>query len=66
MVDALSKTTRSMESLQHCKLLDAHWLERSKIGGFFAFMEAMSSFIDMIKGNKFNDEKLSQICDMAM
>ena len=34
-------------------------------GGFLACVEAKSSFLDNIKGNKFADEKLSRIRDMV-
>ncbi|XP_069147035.1 uncharacterized protein [Solanum lycopersicum] len=41
-------------------------LEVLEKGGFLAFVEAISSFLDKIKGKKFTDEKLSRIRDMVL
>ena len=72
--DALSRKAGSMESLAHQQVSrhplarevqtlanDLMRLEVHEKGGFLACVEAKSSFLDNIKGNKFADEKLSRI-----
>ena len=41
-------------------------LEVLEKGGFLAYVEARSSFLDKIKGNQFVEEKLSRIRDMVL
>ena len=41
-------------------------LEVNEKGGFLASVEARSSFLDKIKGEQFDDEKLSRIRDMVL
>ena len=41
-------------------------LEVNEKGGFLACVEARSSFLDKIKGKKFNDEKLIRIRDKVL
>ena len=41
-------------------------LEVNEKGGFLAFVEARSSFLDKIKGKQFNDEKLIRIRDKVL
>ena len=41
-------------------------LEVLEKGGFLACVEARSSFLEKIKGNKFVDQKLSRIRDMLL
>ena len=74
MADALSRKAGSMGSLAHLHVSrrplarkvqtlanDFMRLEVLEKGGFFASVEAGSSFVDKIKGYQFADEKLSQI-----
>ena len=41
-------------------------LEVNEKGGFFACMEARSSFLNKIKGKQLNDEKLIRIRDKVL
>ena len=79
MADALSRKTGSMGSLAHLQISrrplarevqtlanDFMRLEVNENGGFLASVEAISSFLDKLKGKKFDDEKLSRIRDMVL
>ena len=77
VVDALSRKEGSMGSLAHLQVSrrplarevhtlakDFMRLEVNEKGGFLACVEARSSFLDKIKGKKFNDEKLNRIFEI--
>ena len=79
MADALSRKVGSMGSLSHLHVSrrplasevqnlanDFIRLEVLEKGGFLACVEARSSFLDKIKGNQFDDEKLTRIRDMVL
>ncbi|XP_069145563.1 uncharacterized protein [Solanum lycopersicum] len=74
VADALSRKPGSMVSLAHLQVSrrplakvvqtlanDLMRLEVNEKGGFFACVEARSSFLDKIKGKQFTDEKLIRI-----
>ena len=79
VADALSRKAGSMGSLDHLQFSrrplareiqtlanDFMRLEVNEKGGFLAYMEARSSFLDKIKGKQFTDEKLTQIRDKVL
>ena len=79
VADALSRKAGSMGSLAHFQVSrrplarevqtlanDLMRLEVNEKGGLFACVEARSSFLDKIKGKKFDDEKLSRIQDKVL
>ena len=79
VADALSRKEGSMGSLAHLQVSrrplarevqtlanDFMRLEVNENGGFFASVEARSSFLDKIKGKQFDDEKLSKIQDKVL
>ena len=79
VADALSRKAGSMGSLAHVQDSrrplarevqtlpnDFMRLEVNEKGGFFASVEARSSFLDKIKRKQFDDEKLSRIRDMVL
>ena len=55
----LSKEVQTLDN-------DLMRLEVLEKGGFLAYVEARSSFLDKIKGNQFVEEKLSRIRDMVL
>ena len=74
MADAISRKAGSMGSLAHLQVSrrplarevqtldnDLMRLEVNEKRGLLACVEARSSFLDKIKGKKFNDEKLIRI-----
>ena len=79
VADALNRKAGSMGSLAH---IQVYWrplarevqtlandfirLEVLEKGVYLAFVEAISSFLDKIKGKQFNDEKLIQIWDKVL
>ena len=54
--------TREVQTLAN----DLMSLEVNEKGGLLACVEARSSFLDMIKGKQFEDEKLSRIQDKVL
>ena len=79
VANALSRKAGSMGSLVHLQVSrrplarevqtmanDFMRLEVNEKGGFLAYVEARSSFLDKIKGKQFDDEKLSRIRDMLL
>ena len=54
--------TREVQTLAN----DFMRMEVLEKGGFWACVEARSSFLDKIKGKKFTDEKMSRIRDMVL
>ena len=79
VADALSRKAGSMGSLAHLQASrrplarevqilanDLMRLEVNEKGGLLACVEARSSFLDKIKGKKFNDEKLIWIRDKVL
>ena len=79
VADALSRKAGSMGSLAHLQVSrrplakeihtlanDFIKLEVNEKGGFFASVEARSSFLDKIKGKQFDDEKLIRIRDKVL
>ena len=79
VVDTISRKAGSMGSLAHLQVSrrplarevqilanDLMILEVNEKGGFLACVEAISSFLDKIKGKQFHDEKLIQIRDKVL
>ena len=79
VADALSRKTESMGSLAYLQVsgrplprevqtLDNDFMRMKVLekGGFLAYVEARSSFLDKIKGKQFADEKLRRIRDMVL
>ena len=79
VADALSRKPGSMGSLAHLQVSrrplarevqtlanDFMRLEVNEKGVILACVEARSSFLDMIKGKQFNDEKLIRIRDKVL
>ena len=79
VADALSRKAGSMGSLAHLQASrrplvrevqtltnDLMRLEVNEKGGLLASVEARSSFLDKIKGEQFNDEKLIRIRDKVL
>ena len=79
VADALSRKVGSMGSLAHLQAPrrplakevqtlanDLMRLEVNERGGLLASVEARSSFLDKIKGEQFNDEKLIRIRDKVL
>ena len=79
VADALSRKAGSMGSLAHLQVSrrplprevqtlsnDLVRLDVNEKGGFLACVEARSSFLDMIKGKQFTDEKLIRIRDKVL
>ena len=79
MEDALIRKAGSLGSLAHLQVSrrplarevqtlanDIMRLEVLEKGGFLAFVEARSFFLDKIKGKQFTDEKLIRIRDKVL
>ena len=79
VADALSRKAGSMGNLAHLQVSirplarevqtlanDFMRLEVNEKGGFLAYVEATSSFLDKIKGKQFTDEKLIRIRDKVL
>ena len=79
VADALSRKAGSMGSLAHLQASrrplarevqtlanDLMRLEVNEKGGLLASVESRSSFLDKIKGEQFNDEKLRRIQDKVL
>ena len=79
VADALSRKAGSMGSLAHLRVSrrplarevqtlanDFMRLEVNEKGGFLAFVEARSSFLDQIKEKQFTDEKMIRIRDKVL
>ena len=79
VADDLCRKAGSMGSLSHLQVSrrplarevqtlanDFMRLEVLDNGGFLAYVEARSSFLDKIKGKQFTDKKLSRFQDMVL
>ena len=79
VTNALSRKAGSMGSLDHLQVSrhplakevqtlanDLMRLEVLEKGGFLAYVEVRSFFLDKVKGKQFADEKLSRIRDMIL